>query len=622
MGAPRRLVSRFGIPSLATCLVATASLATAGLRAKSAQQNDGRDEARVELGRRLFFDPRISRAGMRSCADCHDPDHGFSDRDAKSIDDFGPMHRHAQTLIDAHANPSQHWDGAFARIEDVITARLSFDPFGGYGSCRSLEASSPPPPLVDDPSREETLRRDLEPPGRRASVDGSRAASDSRGSAESASEVDRFVSFTAGTSDLPPAGRVLESAGRYREAFRAAFGTPEVSVERVAVVIAAYCATIESGPSPYDRFVAGDATAMNAAARRGLALFRGRARCAQCHVLSDGRASFTDGRFHDTGVSWRSIGGVDAKTERVEPPLPLLPSGRPRPRILGDGGAGERTGAKKDVRAFRTPTLRDVARRGPYMHDGSLATLGGVVEHYRSVALQPGPARDPALDRVVRTIEIAGDDAPDLVAFLRALTSDERPGLARRAWDCRAGTTRLRFVDDAGKPLAGVRVVLASAGDRLPGARPDVARERVVATDRDGFVSFAPGPWTHTRIVIGHDLEAVGGSLVPDTCREATIRVRVVGRAVLTFTLPADVVPPERIEALHTRAKFFPQRRYPRTVLQRVGVVGVGGRQIVRFEAPCRTDVPPSVQLDLPGLGPLAFVELFADAEIRLDLTK
>ncbi|MDA1194791.1 MAG: cytochrome-c peroxidase, partial [Planctomycetota bacterium] len=83
-----------------------------------------RDEALVALGRRLFFDPAISRSGARSCASCHDPDHGFSDPGRVSDDDFGRTRRHSQTLLDGHLNPSAHWDGEFATVEELVLARI------------------------------------------------------------------------------------------------------------------------------------------------------------------------------------------------------------------------------------------------------------------------------------------------------------------------------------------------------------------------------------------------------------------------------------------------------------------------------------------------------------------
>src|SRR5262245_21062278 len=101
-----------------------------------------KEEARVELGRRLFFDARVSRAGMRSCADCHDPEHGYSDRRAHSLDDRGPTRRHSQTLVDGADNPSSHWDGVFARVGDLVTARVQLSQRGRFSNGHEVSAAS------------------------------------------------------------------------------------------------------------------------------------------------------------------------------------------------------------------------------------------------------------------------------------------------------------------------------------------------------------------------------------------------------------------------------------------------------------------------------------------------
>src|SRR5204862_5863197 len=124
-----------------------------------------------------------------------------------------------------------------------------------------------------------------------------------------------------------------------------------------------YCHSVRSGESAYDRFEAGKKDALSESARRGLALFRGAAGCASCHAMDASRARFTDYAFHDTGVSWKAL---DPSARRAN---------------AGDVGAMARGGGQERLRAFKTPTLRDVARRGPYMHDGSLATLEEVVRH-------------------------------------------------------------------------------------------------------------------------------------------------------------------------------------------------------------------------------------------------
>jgi hypothetical protein len=94
------------------------------------------EEARIELGRRLFFDPLASRSGARACSSCHDPEHGYSDPGARSEDDVARTGRHSQTLLDGHRNPTAHWDGEFDSIEELVTARL-----GTFSGVRGLAVS-------------------------------------------------------------------------------------------------------------------------------------------------------------------------------------------------------------------------------------------------------------------------------------------------------------------------------------------------------------------------------------------------------------------------------------------------------------------------------------------------
>jgi cytochrome c peroxidase len=160
----------------------------------------------------------------------------------------------------------------------------------------------------------------------------------------------------------------------YQEQFRRVFAT-DVTAEGVAQALAAYTRTILSGNAPYDRFRAGDRQALSDAAQRGLVLFEGKARCRRCHS----GVNFTDEDYHNLGI------GMD----KEHPDLGRYTV------TQHEAGRG----------AFKTPTLRDVARRGPYMHDGSLATLEDVVRHYET---QLG-------------FDFTAAEEADLVAFLKAL---------------------------------------------------------------------------------------------------------------------------------------------------------------------------------------------------------
>jgi cytochrome c peroxidase len=195
----------------------------------------------------------------------------------------------------------------------------------------------------------------------------------------------------------------LSAVAGYRPYFAEAFGDPVVDIDRVAEAIAAYEATRLSGNSRADRFDAGDDTALDARARRGRALFFGRAACSQCHL----GPNYSDARFHNLGVGY-------------QPPDTLVETG------FADAGRAGVTRAAADVGAFKTPTLRDCSRHAPYMHDGSVATLREAVALYFRGGVE-NPWRSPRLDQA----RFAPYEVDDLVAFLEALDgegfADEAP---------------------------------------------------------------------------------------------------------------------------------------------------------------------------------------------------
>ena len=180
----------------------------------------------------------------------------------------------------------------------------------------------------------------------------------------------------------------LGAIAGYQEQFRAVFGTG-VTPEGVAKAIAAYERMILSGNSPYDKFRAGNAKALSASARRGLALFEGKANCVKCHA----GFNFTDESYHNIGV------GMDA-------PSPDL---------------GRFTVTKRDEHrgAFKTPTLRDVAKHPPYMHDGSAASLAEVVAIYNR-----GGTPNPWLSGEIKPLGLSAAEQTDLVAFMESLTGE------------------------------------------------------------------------------------------------------------------------------------------------------------------------------------------------------
>jgi cytochrome c peroxidase len=208
----------------------------------------------------------------------------------------------------------------------------------------------------------------------------------------------RFVNFGA---EVPVAER-LAAIPDYRRDFLRAFGRPP---DRLAIVqaIACYCRTLLAGNSPYDRFTAGDPTAMPESARRGRELFFGKAGCASCHS----GPNFTDELFHDIGI------GQEEPLKRFYPPDP---HGKPDFPELGRFNISHRL---EDRGAFKTPTLRELTSTGPYMHDGRFGTLEEVVDYY-----DRGGAKVLGMDPRIVPLSLTPVDKTDLVAFLRALSSN------------------------------------------------------------------------------------------------------------------------------------------------------------------------------------------------------
>ena len=141
----------------------------------------------------------------------------------------------------------------------------------------------------------------------------------------------------------------------------------------------------------------GDKKALNAAAIRGLEIFRDakRGNCSSCHAIAEKYALFTDGKFHNIGA------GVNGEGD------------------LTDVGRFTETKTEADTGAFKTPTLRNIAKTAPYMHDGSLKTLKDVVDFYAG-----GGNSNPYLDKEIKAIKLTGKDRADLIEFLEALTGD------------------------------------------------------------------------------------------------------------------------------------------------------------------------------------------------------
>jgi cytochrome c peroxidase len=183
----------------------------------------------------------------------------------------------------------------------------------------------------------------------------------------------------------------LQSIPGYVAAFERAFPGQGVSLDTFAAAVASYERTVVSSNAPFDKWVQGDEQAVSAGAKRGFVLFNGKANCAVCH--SGWR--MTDDGFHDIG-------------------LPSADRGR----------AAISPGIVQLEHAFKTPTLRNINQRAPYMHDGSVATLEAVIDHY-----DHGFEKRSSLDTQMHPLELTSAQRSDLLEFLNTLTSVDSPAV-------------------------------------------------------------------------------------------------------------------------------------------------------------------------------------------------
>lgn len=308
--------------------------------------------ARVELGRHLFYDTRLSGNGTQACSSCHRQDLAFTDGTARPSGSTGEMHaRSSMTLVNVAYRDALTWANP---------------------TLRTLEAQALVP-LFDESPVELGLK------GLETVVYARLAADD-----------------------------------RYRRLFTDAFPdiAAPITTDNVVLALAAFQRSIVSFRSPFDRYREhGDVTALSESARRGAVLFfsNEKARCSTCHQglnLDGGSRTATSpidrpvSTFHNTGLF--NLPG---------------PSSYPRDNT----GLFEITGQPGDMGRFRVPTLRNIAVTAPYMHDGSLATLDAVLDHY----VAGGRTDNPNKSTLLRPLALPADDRGDLIAFLRSLTDQD-----------------------------------------------------------------------------------------------------------------------------------------------------------------------------------------------------
>jgi len=313
---------------------------------------------KIELGRQLFYDVRLSINESTACATCHRQALAFTDGRPRAVGATGEVHsKNTMSLVNVAYNSRLTWAN---HLLDRLEVQALVPMFGVNPVEMGLG-------------------------GKEGEV------------------VD-----------------LLRSDSEYAKLLPLAFPDDEdpFSVLNVVRAIASFVRSIIAFDSPYDRFLSGDESVMSASAQRGMSLFFSESlECFHCH----GGFNFTDSSthanttidsagFHNTGLYSLDIDGAYPEDNR---------------------GLIELTGERRDMGRFRAPGLRNIAETAPYMHDGSIATLNAVIDHYAAGGreISAGPlagdgSRNPYKSVFIREFELSNTQKEDLIAFLRAL-SDE-----------------------------------------------------------------------------------------------------------------------------------------------------------------------------------------------------
>ncbi|MHB8248516.1 MAG: cytochrome-c peroxidase [Acidithiobacillus sp.] len=324
--------------------------------------------AKIALGDKLFHDARFSSTGTISCASCH--------ADAKAFTDHLPVAegvhklkgtRNTPTIINAAYFHLLFWDGR--------------EP--------SLEAQAKDP-MVNP--------------------------------------------VEMGLKNHEPVLKIVRTDPAYQAMFKQVFGVTgnQVTMQQVLMAIGSFERTVVSGDSPFDRYVyGGDKKAMSPAAVAGMSLFQNKGRCVDCHTMNTTYATFMDNRFHNLGIGANELG--TKKLQQLA--MAFLANKEHRKNVdtsvltnkdMSELGRFAVTGQLNDLGAFKTPTLRNVAVTGPYMHNGSLKSLMDVVNFYNNGGVvKKGEKANVFQSGGIRPLELTEKEKKELVAFLEALTSPQ-----------------------------------------------------------------------------------------------------------------------------------------------------------------------------------------------------
>ena len=309
---------------------------------------------RVALGRKLYFDTRLSDDNSVSCATCHDVTRGFTDQRAVSEGIGGQLgKRNAPTTLNVALLQTLFLDG------------------------RS--------PTLDHQARQPILNP-----------------------------------VEMGMPDGAAALKAIGDDPEYQKMFKEAYGR-EMNYEDLGRAIGAFERTLVFMDSPFRRFLAGDDGAISAEARAGWGLFNAKGRCMTCHPMNPSNPLGTDNRFHNVGVSARHQDFEGLARQAIK----LLEEDPSEQRLdelavgtdMSELGRFMVTRNRVDTGSFRTPLILNVAITPPYMHDGSLATLWDVMDHYNK-----GGEANPFLDGGIEPLALSEEEIDQLVAFLFTLT--------------------------------------------------------------------------------------------------------------------------------------------------------------------------------------------------------
>lgn len=285
-----------------------------------APEDNKQTPPKIELGKMLYFDPRLSQTGNLSCATCHNPAFGWQDGLSTGRGHKGNrLGRHSPTILNLAWAPRLFWDGRATTLEEQAKGPMLADAEMGMTEELVLQT--------------------------------------------------------------------LKSIEGYRQSFSDVFPGSGITLDNIAKAISAYERTIVSPDARFDKWIKGDETALSEAEKRGFVLYNTKAQCATCH--SGWR--FTDDGFHDVGLK-----SEDSGRAKIVQNVPTL------------------------AYAFKTPTLRNIVDRAPYMHDGSIATLHDVVRHY-----EDGFIKRTSLAWGMTGFKLTDQERDDVVAFLGTISSYE-----------------------------------------------------------------------------------------------------------------------------------------------------------------------------------------------------